>query len=405
MNHGNYNSFLGMKPRVVLCVRGIRYETFPETLQKYPTTLLAKLCNQLEASFQDTIVLDCSILGFEAVLFYYQSRGTLARPPGLLMSHFEEICRYFKLPENDIKLMKHREGYICNDRRTINKFKSEHQRKLWDFFENPFGGALSGFYAVLNYILVVVAVVFSCAVTVKPAEELVRDSNEHRTEYYWFEYFELFCSIVFGCEYALRFVASPAKSEFLLSLLNIVDFVSSFPYLFYVASNCPDNETVLGLTRTVRVLKLFRLTKSSTTMQKTLKIISHCRSDITTLSLSIAISVIFCGSVVFFAEIPVDDTQFTSIAQSIWWAMQTIVPLGYGDIVPKGWLGKCFGSAVAIGSSLAFTVPLLFIGGKFLTLYFTNCGPVSSTNLNSEQIYELKRGLFVKQSKTLVERG
>eukprot|EP00794_Sanderia_malayensis_P000501 gene502-1148_t len=382
-----------MSDRVTIFVRGVHYETFAKTLQYYPSTLLGELSTQQlqqhTASLENKIILDCSVRGFEAVLFYYQSRGILSCPPGLLFSHFVELCRYFKLPEQDIEIMKNREGCICSNNRPTVEFKSCYLEKLWKFFEQPLDGTFSLVYAILSYLLAVAAVVLACATSDKPLENTPNSSR------LWLRHTELCISIVFCVEYTLRLIVAPIKKDYLTSVLNVIDLLSFLPFLFCAVANYSSYVIVLGLTRTIRVLKLLSLTRMSSTLRKAFQIISQCRSDIIMLTLSIAISALSCGSMVYLAEMNVPDTQFTSVSQSMWWAIQTIVPLGYGDIVPIGWLGKCCGSVVAVISSFAFTVPLLFVGGKFLILYIVNSeDSIDLAKLSSTQIYEFRRGIF-----------
>ena len=81
---------------------------------------------------------------------------------------------------------------------------------------------------------------------------------------------------------------------------------------------------------------------------------------------------VFCclfGSLEYYTEYEIPNTQFVSIPESMWWALQTVVCLGYGDIVPCSIEGKIMGSIVAIIGAMLTTVPLLFLGRKYLRMY------------------------------------
>ena len=63
------------------------------------------------------------------------------------------------------------------------------------------------------------------------------------------------------------------------------------------------------------------------------------------------------------------DTQFKSIPHSMWWAVQTIVFLGYGDIVPTSSVGKLAGALCLSMGSIIIIVMVLALGGRFFDLY------------------------------------
>jgi voltage-gated potassium channel len=71
--------------------------------------------------------------------------------------------------------------------------------------------------------------------------------------------------------------------------------------------------------------------------------------------LLIAVSLILLfGWVIHFIE----PNNFTSLFDGIWWAIITTSTIGYGDFVPKTFLGKIVGIA------------LIFIGAGFISTYF-----------------------------------
>ncbi len=160
-----------MNKRVAFNVRGTKYETLVATLQRYPATLLGELSNK-PASDRE-IVLDCSTLGFEAVLFFYQSNGVLSCPPDLHILHFEKLCRYFKLPERVLQKMKFKEGYLCYDQNAP-KFRSHHQKNLWEFLEKPFKRKVSTIFSYFILAIIMFSVAVSCIATTK---FVVRDST------------------------------------------------------------------------------------------------------------------------------------------------------------------------------------------------------------------------------------
>ena len=85
--------------KVVINVSGLRFETRASTLQRYPHTLLGD--KQRRAHFFDYMnneyFFERHRSSFEAVLYFYQSGGRLARPENISAEIFLEEIKFFDL--------------------------------------------------------------------------------------------------------------------------------------------------------------------------------------------------------------------------------------------------------------------------------------------------------------------
>ena len=89
-----------------------------------------------------------------------------------------------------------------------------------------------------------------------------------------------------------------------------------------------------------------------------------------TLSICVSIIVILCGSVMYSLERSGrDGTLFDSIPTGIYWGIQTITTVGYGDIYPKSTEGMVFASVYMVFGAVTLSVPLLSIVAKFEAQY------------------------------------
>jgi hypothetical protein len=92
---------LGNEPfdKVIINVSGLRFETRASTLQRYPQTLLGD--KQRRAHFFDYMnneyFFERHRSSFEAVLYFYQSGGRLARPENISAEIFLEEIKFFDL--------------------------------------------------------------------------------------------------------------------------------------------------------------------------------------------------------------------------------------------------------------------------------------------------------------------
>ena len=366
-------SRISKNARIKIRIRNETFETFVETLERFPDTLLGSFDKRIEYydMNSDTFIFSPHITSFDAILYYYQSYGSLIRPPLISLHDFVRDCNYFELSTKSIARMKERDGFIDTAFLETNIFPEAASAKswrsrLWRFVELPDSSYGARIFAVTNFILIAFSVLFACFIT-HPSVSI--DHSDLFSDPYFLTEFAL--NSYFGLEYLFRATLTPNLLRFLVLPLSIVDFVAIFPYFIVLSIEAKQISTVsfLQILRILRVLRLFRLTKQSKTFRTVILILSRCIEDILMLFICFFIACVISASIQYHVECNIPGTAFNSIPQSMWWAIQTLVCLGYGDIVPISFWGKIVAAGVAILGAITLTVPLLSVGGKYLTLY------------------------------------
>ena len=82
--------------------------------------------------------------------------------------------------------------------------------------------------------------------------------------------------------------------------------------------------------------------------------------------------------------------------ESMWFVLTTIVPIGYGDIIPQSMLGKITATATAVFGTLVVTVPLLSFGGKCYLMYANALKLDFGDLLSRPTVAAVKKGQKVK---------
>lgn len=160
-----------------------------------------------------------------------------------------------------------------------------------------------------------------------------------RDEFYFVEW--LF-TILFTIEYILRIYSSEKPLKYIFSFWGLIDLLAILPtflsiffykyhYLFVVR--------ILRLLRVFRVLKLVRFNRESRSLIRSLKASSY---KIGIFMLTVFAIVVLMGTLMYVVE--GEQNGFTSIPQSIYWAIITLTTVGYGDIVPHTVIGKVIAS-------------------------------------------------------------
>ncbi|XP_065056998.1 potassium voltage-gated channel subfamily A member 1-like [Rhopilema esculentum] len=357
------------KTRIKINVSGTIFETLETTLDRFPKTLLGDKTKRSKHydSIQRCLFFDRCRISFEAILFYYQSGGYLIRPTDKDMTDFEKECFFYGLEETAILSMKEREGYARHEAPSQDAVDKTCCSSLHSFLENPNSSKPAKVFAVLSMLMIVGSVILACLSTMSQ----FRDDHASSIFNSPLSVIELIMNIFFGLELILRFISAPKKFSFWKSPLNILDLFAVVPYFIFFAFD--DTQiTYLGFIkafRTIRVLRFLRFSRHSDTLRVVINILSSSVRDLLTVVFCMLLMSISWGSLAYYIEVGSEETQFISILDGMWWAIQTIVCLGYGDIVPVTFPGKVAGSIVAAVGALTLTVPLLSIGGRYLQMY------------------------------------
>jgi voltage-gated potassium channel len=170
-----------------------------------------------------------------------------------------------------------------------------------------------------------------------------------------FDTFEAVATAIFAVEYVLRLWACVdfrtisygdplwGRLRYMRSFFAIVDLVAVLPALIGVFGAA--DFRVLRLLRLVRMLKLVR---HSTTFSLLWAVLREEGRSIAALLFVLGLTVAISGSLMYMLEGEVQPNLFTSIPVAMWWAIETLTTVGYGDFVPVTAAGRILGGAVSI---------------------------------------------------------
>ena len=357
---------MGASKRIRLNVAGCIYETFSETLNRFPHTLLGDEKRRMNYfdPLTNVYFINHSSIAFDSILFFYQSNGRLTRPPLLPMELFEEECIFYDLDRAAIKSMKILEGFDEEEPQNKTEFINLTKlQKVWQFVEVPESSCLARIFASLSLILIIFIVAVDCFSTL----ESIRNSaltNLLNSITKYGNFFFLF-------EFLTRLISSPSKLKFVRSISNVVDFFAIFPSLLFVTleENQMGSVLFIRVLRTFRILRLLRLSKNFQALAAVLEILSNCLTDLLMLVFFMTISATLLGSVIYYAESGNKNSPISSVPEGMWLAIQTIVTLGYGDVIPITVLGKLSTAFTAAVGALTMILPLLSLGGKYISMH------------------------------------
>ena len=105
---------------------------------------------------------------------------------------------------------------------------------------------------------------------------------------------------------------------------------------------------ILQVLRIARVMRIFKLARRSVGLQAMAHTMKKSYKQLCLLLLFVFMGMLIFGSLCYFAEKDVYGSGYTSIPESMWWAIQTLTSVGYGDLYPTSFGGKLVGVACAV---------------------------------------------------------
>lgn len=167
---------------------------------------------------------------------------------------------------------------------------------------------------------------------------------------------EWFFTSLFTVELLLRLWVCRRPLRYLFSFFGIVDLISIVPTYLALFIAGPQ---YMATIRVLRLLRMFRVLKMAHHIGEAgilMNAIEASRAKIAVFLVSVMTMVCVEGTIIYVVEGPYND-GFSSIPQSIYWAIVTITTVGYGDISPVTPLGKMVASLIMLTGFAILAVP------------------------------------------------
>jgi len=432
---------------VILNVGGVKHEVMWRMLEKQPRSRLGLLAM---ATTQTQILDLCDAFSLEENEYYFDRHprtfncilnfyrtGKLHMMEELCVMDFSQDLDYWMI--EDIYLEACCEGkysikkeYVVNEGKKnskVNKVQevyedfgdgccAAYQRCLWNLMEKPNSSFLAKCISLFSISLVLVSTVGMCLNTM-PEFKIADEDGKRSLENPIFALMEACCISWFTIEYLLRLAGSPNKWDFLKGPLNVVDVLAILPY--YISLVLMDDEEIFVPTgteytivdsstattiekedtnagfgdmsrivqvfRIARIMRIFKLARSSQGLQAIAHTMKSSYKELSLLLLFVGMGMLIFGSLCYFVEKDADNTLYTSIPESMWWAIQTMTSVGYGDLFPTTVLGKLIGSCCGVSGILVMALPI----------------PIVVENFGAYYMEQKKRAVIAAKKQDLVE--
>ncbi len=223
-------------------------------------------------------------------------------------------------------------------------------------------------YDLLNMVTIIINLIVSLAYTFEEAREAYGSL---------LVVLELVTVAFFAVDYLLRLVTakmrhkqlSEAKAmlKYALSFTGIVDLLSFLPYglpFFF-----PSGAIAFRMFRIVRIFRLFRINSYYDSINVITEVISNKGQQLISSVFIIVVLMLGASLCMYSIEHEAQPHVFTNAFSGIWWAVSTLLTVGYGDIYPITDVGKIFSIVITFLGVGMVAIPTGIISAGFVDQY------------------------------------
>ena len=411
-----------MNPKVIINVGGLKHEVMWKLLEKKPLTRLGKLArakshedilNLVDAYSlaNNEIYFDRDPATFNCILNFYRTNRLHMIDEVCILGYADDL-QFWMIKELNLEICcidkfntrrEHILAEVAKATQTQGEeeveedfgdgYFAQYQKCLWDLFEKPQSSLPAKILSLLSITLVLISLVAMCLNTFTWLQ--AQDVNGDPVDNPQLAFIEAVCISYFTVEFLLRLARAPKKLDFLKGKMNIVDCAAIAPYyltLFFMPpadigpldtslpTIQPDTEPeeesgfgnvgrVMQVFRIARIMRIFKLARRSVGLQSIAHTVKTSWKDLGLLFMLVGMGMLVFGSLAYYIENGEEETGFTSIPNGMWWAVQTLTSLGYGDFWPTTVLGKIIGSMCAVCGVLVMALPIPIVVDNFADYY------------------------------------
>ncbi|XP_019630020.1 PREDICTED: potassium voltage-gated channel subfamily A member 10-like [Branchiostoma belcheri] len=381
------SALVGPVQKVVINVSGLRFVTTMATLETYPDSLLGD--NRRRKWYYDAnkneYFFDRHRPSFEAILQYYQTGGVLQRPEEVPAEVFLDELEFYDVGEETLQRYKEEEGMELPPPELLPPPEDERLKKIWLLFNEPKSSILAQIVTSICVVMILMSVVVTCMETMPEVQQWLHTptNGSGGTAYLPvtknpFFVAETIYVAWFTLELVLGFVTCSDRCRFVKDYVNVLDFIGIVLYFaelgMEVTSSHPTDQinrivSAMWIARLVRMLRIVKVTRYSGDMQLFWKAMTNSMTAIILFFFMTTVLMVLFSCVVYYTEIDDPDTKFTSIPETFWWAIVTMINIGYGDYYPRTIVGKIVGSIAAIAGIVALCLGIPEFMECYIHLY------------------------------------
>ena len=198
---------------------------------------------------------------------------------------------------------------------------------------------------------------------------------------------------IFCVEYILRIwtadflyptcTRGKAIGKFLISYDGVVDLLTIIPVFFL------SGFVAFRMLRVIRIFHLFRINSKYDSFNVIKMVLLRKSRQIISSMFIIFILMMASSLCMYSTEHAAQPGVFSNAFSGIWWAVSTVLTVGYGDIYPITLLGKCMAIVIAFMGVLLVAIPTGIISAGFVEQYQRKSNMLNIRQADIKEIAEI----------------
>lgn len=183
--------------------------------------------------------------------------------------------------------------------------------------------------------------------------------------------------LIFAVEYGLRLWTAEylypqkhsvgAKVAYVFSFYGLIDLFSFLPYFLPIFF--PMGAVAFRMLRVVRIFRLFRINTYYDAFNVITDVLNDKKDQIFSSVCIILILMVASSLCMYSLEHDVQPDKFQNAFSGVWWAVSTLLTVGYGDIYPITDAGRIVGIFIAFLGVGTVAIPTGIISAGFVEHY------------------------------------
>lgn len=181
----------------------------------------------------------------------------------------------------------------------------------------------------------------------------------------------------FAVDYCLRVWSAPSQFptvsegratwKYVVSFTGLVDLLSFLPY--YLPIFFPSGAAVFRMFRVIRIFRLFQINAYYDSLSVISEVISSKRQQLFSSVFIIMVLMTASSLCMYSLENEAQPEVFSNAFSGIWWAVSTLLTVGYGDIYPITPMGKIVSIGITFLGVGMVAIPTGIISAGFVDQY------------------------------------